>query len=276
MIKPLASRAMQVLLTQVAKRYVAGPQVADAVTVMQRYLAQGRNCTLGYWDKPAEAPLAVLDQYLQSIEALTAPGYVSVKLTTLDYSEELLDRLVQPAIAKGVRVHFDAMSADTADRTRKSIEQLVLRHGQKLQVGYTIAGRWRRSVGDAAWACELGLPVRVVRGQFPEADDPDPMEGYLAVVRALAGKARSVGVATHNLAMCEQSLRVLCDAGTPTTLEQLHGLPMRRQLRVAQARQLQTTVYVAYGQAYLPYVVSSVMRNPKTMVWLLRDLVLMR
>jgi uncharacterized membrane protein len=77
-------------------------------------MAQGRNCTLGYWDKPAEAPLAVLDQYLQSVQALKAPGYVSVKLAALDYSEELLDRLAQPAIEKGVRVHFDAMPMNNA------------------------------------------------------------------------------------------------------------------------------------------------------------------
>ena len=262
---------MRALLSQVATRYIAGPEVADAQRVMQRYAAQNLGSTLGYWDKPAEAPQLVLQQYLESIQALAAPNYVSVKMTTLDYSEELLDRLAQAALLKGIRLHFDAMSADTADRTHQGIERLVLRHGSQLQVGYTIAGRWRRSVDDAAWANELGLPVRIVRGQFPEADDPDPVAGYLAVARTLAGKAKSVAVATHNPLLCAQTLDLLRGAGTPTCLEQLHGLPMRKQLRLADKHQLKTTVYVAYGQAYLPYVVSSVMRNPKTMLWLLRD-----
>lgn len=271
-MKALTSRAMRVLLAQVAQRYVVGPEVADARPVMQRYARQGMGSALGYWDKPDEDPLLVLAQYEQSIQALSAPDYVSVKLTALNYSEELLDRLAKAALQQGVRLHFDAMAADTADRTRQSIERLALHHGSQLQLGYTIAGRWRRSVADAAWANELGLPVRIVRGQFPEADDPDPVAGYLAVTRALAGKASQVAVATHNPALCAQALDILVHAGTPTTLEQLHGLPMRKQLRLAGAHQLKTTVYVAYGQAYLPYVVSSVMRNPKTMLWLVRDL----
>ena len=271
MLKPLASRAMRTLLSQVAKRYVAGPEVADAQAVMQRYTAQELACTLGYWDRPTEEPQSVLQQYQAAMQVLGAPHYVSVKMTTLDYSVELLDRLAQTALHRGIRLHFDAMSADTVDRTRAGIERLVLRHGPQLQLGYTLAGRWQRSVADAAWANELGLPVRIVRGQFPEADDPDPVTGYLAVARTLAGKAKSVAVATHNPVLCAQTLDVLLGAGTPTSLEQLHGLPMRKQLRLAAAHQLQTTVYVAYGQAYLPYVVSSVMRNPRTMLWLIRD-----
>ena len=55
-------RAMRTLLSQVAKRYVAGPEVADAQAVMQRYTAQELACTLGYWDKPAEAPQSVLQR----------------------------------------------------------------------------------------------------------------------------------------------------------------------------------------------------------------------
>jgi proline dehydrogenase len=272
MIKPLTSHLMRTLLTQVAKRYVVGPAVEDALPVIRRYAANNIGCTLGYWDKPGEDPALVLEQYQQSIKALTGSDYLSIKMTALGFSEEMLDQLAVTAMQKGIRIHFDAMTIDTTDRTRESIEGLVLRHGQRLQVGYTIAARWRRSVDDAAWACELGLPIRIVRGQFPEADDADPASGYLAVTRALAGKARYVAVATHNPDLCEHALNILLSAGTPIGLEQLHGLPMRRQLRMANKLQLQTTVYVAYGHAFLPYVVSSVMRDPKTMLWLMRDL----
>jgi hypothetical protein len=165
-------------------------------------MAQGRNCTLGYWDKPAEAPLAVLDQYLQSVQALKAPGYVSVKLTALDYSEELLDRLAQPAIEKGVRVHFDAMSTDTADRTRKSIERLVLRHGQKLQVGYTIAGRHCAHHADEQChrhhRCRTCHPGPLVRGRHgsllhhQQEQEDDARENGDHEVRSQGSQARRI------------------------------------------------------------------------------------
>jgi proline dehydrogenase len=272
MIRALASQSMQRLLAQVAKRYVAGPTLADGCRVAQRYRDQGLATTLGYWDQEGEPPTQVQRECLQATEGLTPPDYVSIKLTALGGSEALLEPLAALALARGVRLHFDAMGPETAQATRDAVQRLVARHGSALQVGYTLPGRWRRSVDDAAWASELGLAVRIVKGQFPDADQLDPFAGYLAVARALAGRKAPVGVATHNPALCDQATRSLLEAGTPTTLEQLHGLPMRRQRALAQARGLPTTVYVAYGQAYLPYVVSSVMRNPLRLLPLARQL----
>lgn len=278
MIRALASQSMQRLLAQVAKRYVAGPTLDDARRVAQRYQAQGMATTLGYWDQEGEAPEQVQRECLQALGVLTPPHYVSIKLTALEgpgtsgRSQALLEPLVALALQRGVRLHFDAMGPESAAPTRAAVERLVARHGSALQVGYTLPGRWKRSVDDAAWASELGLAVRIVKGQFPDADALDPFAGYLAVARALAGRQAPVGVATHNPVLCDQATRCLLDAGTPISLEQLHGLPMRRQRALAQARQLPTTVYVAYGQAYLPYVVSSVMRNPLRLLPLARQL----
>lgn len=260
---------MKSVLTRVGKRYVAGPEVEDAIRLLQKYSAQQRNCTLGYWDREGEDPEKVLQEYRRSIEALSNGGYVSIKLTALNFSEVLLDEAAVCAKQHGVRLHFDAMGPETAERTRSELERLALRHGNDLKIGYTIAGRWRRSVQDAAWANELGFAVRIVKGQFPDEENRDPVEGYLTVAKALAGRASHVGVATHNPVLCRQALDCLLNAGTSTSLEQLHGLPMRRQLALADQARISTTVYIAYGQAYLPYAVSRVLSNPKSMYWLL-------
>lgn len=260
---------MRALLTQVGKRYVAGPGVEDAVKLAQKYSALQRRCTLGYWDRVGEAPEDVLLEYQHSIAELPASGYVSIKMPALDFSEALLDEVAKAAQQRDVRLHFDAMGPQTAARTRLAVERLAARHGRQLKIGYTLPGRWVRSVDDAAWANEMGIAVRIVKGQFQDERNLDPAEGYLAVAKALAGRAQHVGVATHNPALCQRALHCLLDAGTSTSLEQLHGLPMRRQMQLADGFQLNTTVYIAYGQAYLPYAVSSVLSNPRSLYWLL-------
>jgi proline dehydrogenase len=74
-------------------------------------------------------------------------------------------------------------------------------------LGCAIPGRWRRSLEDAEHAIELGVRVRVVKGQWPDPQQPDIdlRDGFLAVIDALAGRAASVGIATHDLPLAREA-----------------------------------------------------------------------
>jgi proline dehydrogenase len=172
--------------------------------------------------------------------------------------------VVRDLLARGVRVHLDALAADTADD--------VLALGAALHdagdLGVTLPGRWARSVADAERAVELGLRVRVVKGQFGEAE-VHPRAGFMAVVAALAERgARHVAVATHDPQLLKAALGRLDAAATPHEAELLHGLPMREPLRAVGG---DARVYVPYGAAFLPYALDEVRRDPRRAVWLLRD-----
>ena len=248
----------QRVIALAGRRYIAGTDIDDVARVCKRLSGLGYATTICYWDGPSDTPDGVLARYEQALAAVTGlDSYLSVKATALDFSVERFARIAN----RGMRLHFDALAVHTVDRTFGLIGRL---QGDR---GCTLPGRWRRSDADAARALEMGLAIRIVKGQFRGDNDRDPRLGVLSVVDRLAGRARHVGIATHDRELASEARHRLRMAGTPCELEQLYGIP----LACPPAR-----VYVPYGQALLPYSLAQLKDNPKILFWLARDAVLRR
>ncbi|NMI00084.1 hypothetical protein [Pseudonocardia acidicola] len=262
--------------TRIARRYIAGEGLADAVRVADELATSGVSATFGFWDGPADTPGTVASEYRMAFDVATVrPGdYISIKLPGLGFSPELFDECVSRAGAAGCRVHLDSLDPGSADRTLAMAGQARATRPD-VEVGYTVAARWRRAVGDAHRACELGLPVRVVKGQWPDpgGDEGDLRLGYLRVIDALAGRARHVAVATHDVELMTEAVRRLRAAGTPCGVELLYGMPIRHSRRDAQRQGLDVRLYLPYGKAYLPYAVAHLRKQPRMVGWIARDLV---
>jgi proline dehydrogenase len=270
-----AKAPLHALARRAAHSYIAGPRLVDALGVAEGLSAQGLRTALGYWDAVGSVPETVFTAYCDALDGLAASrrdSYLSIKLPALGFSRELLEKLVIRAKEKAIRLHFDALAPESVDQTWQAI-QLALRQG--VDLGCTLPARWRRSPDDAEWAARYGLAVRVVKGQWadPSAPNHDPRRGFAAVIDRLAGRARMVAVATHDLATARVALKRLHDAGTPATLELLYGLPMVRQLDLAREFAVGVRVYIPYGEAYLPYCLSQLKRRPWLAWWLVRDAV---
>lgn len=272
--QPVAARA--------ARAYIAGPELSDGVRVCRELWQRGLASTLGFWDGAGESPRQVIDVYLASLAAMASLDvaadqsfdcYLSVKPDAFGFDAALLGEVVLRAHATGRRVHFDSLGPEGVERTFALIAGAAARHDD---FGCTLPGGWRRSVADADRAVEMGLSVRVVKGQWPDLEGPpiDPRAGFLGVVDRLAGRARHVGVATHDLELGREALRRLRERGTPCSHELLTGLPSRQAL--AEARTLGTPVrfYVAYGNAWLPYALSQAAHKPRILWWIVRDTLL--
>jgi CelD/BcsL family acetyltransferase involved in cellulose biosynthesis len=266
------------VLGRIARRYIAGESLDDALRVTDQLAAEGTGATIGYWDSASNTPREVTDVYLAALDALGARGegdYVSIKLPALDFSRDLFGEVVERGKSRGVRVHLDSLGPETAERTLAALED-ALRATPAASLGLTIPGRWERSAGDADWACERGLPLRVVKGEWPDpaAPDRDLRAGYLDVIDRLCGRATHVAVATHDTWLAAEAFERLGRAGTPCGLELLYGLPMRESLDQARRLGVDVRIYVPYGRAFLPYAVSQLGKRPRMALWLARDLVL--
>lgn len=261
-------------LARIASRsYIAGDELDDALSVAARLAERGCSATIGYWDGPNDSPTTVIRAYQSAVAGIAAAkldAYQSIKLPSLGYSRDLIRELAERALEGGVGLHFDALGPETVDRTWGLIGELP---GGGANLGCTIPGRWARSPADAEWAIAHGLAVRVVKGQWQDPEHPmlDPRSGYLEVIKRLAGRARRVAVASHDLLTARRSIEILLAAGTPTTLELLYGLPSRRQIAMARELNVPARIYVPYGVAYLPYCLGQMKRNPRIAWWLLRD-----
>jgi proline dehydrogenase len=255
--------------------YCAGPGLDEALDVCRRLGAHGLACTIGYTAAPDEPPRAVADMHLDAFERLSAQGidgYVSVKLSALGFDPGLLAELDAAAAQSRRPLHVDALAPETADATWRLL-QGAARVGE---VGIALPGRWTRSAHDTELAEQLGLRVRVVKGQWadPSADGLDPAEGFLRVVDRLRGNSRGVAVATHDAGLLAESLSRLIASGTPCAAELFLGMPFRAPARVAHRLGVPIRVYVPYGHSGAPYGVTDIRSNPVAAWWLLQDLLL--
>jgi len=227
-----------------------------------------------YWDVYADQPVSVTHAYVEVLRAsseVATDCYLSIKAPALKFDIDLIGNVLAEARSLNAIVHFDSMGPETADRTFAVIEE-----ARKIypNLGCTLPGRWRRSVKDAEKALQLGLRIRVVKGEWPGIgdDETDPREGFLNVIDTISGRAVHVAVATHNPSIARFSLRLLKNGSTPCELELLYGLPQQTLLKIARDFGVRARMYVPHGHVGLPYRLKNAIRNPRIVGWFLHDL----
>ena len=262
------------LVRSVSRNYIAGPTLEDAARISEPLASRGYWLTLGYWDAAGDPATRVMQTYVASCEHLArleGQNYISIKIPALKNDGGMFRSLQEISRQRGVGLHFDSLDTDHATPIFRFLADHV--DPSAGTVGCTLPGRWRRSLDDAELAIDLGLVVRVVKGQSPDPAEParDPAAGYLSIVRKLAGRACCVRVASHDPMVARESLAILKAADTPCELELLYGLPVGRQVALAREFGVPVRVYVAFGHAFLPYALGSLRKNPGALLRLLRE-----
>jgi proline dehydrogenase len=265
---------LQSLIRHAARAYTAGPAIQDVQAACEKLARNGIASTVCYRDIYSDQPVSVTHAYVEVLRAsseVASDCYLSIKAPALKFDIDLVRNVLAEARKVNAIVHFDSMGPETADRTFAVIDE-----ARKIypNLGCTLPGRWRRSLKDAERALELGLRIRVVKGEWVgfEDDETDPHEGFLSVIDTIAGRALHVAVATHNPAIARFSLRRLKNASTPCELELLYGLPQQPLLKIARDFGVRARMYVPHGHAGLPYRLKNAIRNPRIVGWFLHDL----
>jgi proline dehydrogenase len=227
----------------------AGTELSAALHKCHLLRARGFASALGFWHSVEHESSDVAAEFstaLRALEGSSLDCYLSIKPLGLAFRRDLLMETVDGARSRGVPLHFDSPSAELADITFSTIDEALSRGGD---FGCTLPGRWRRSLADADWALERGLAIRVVKGQWADPDDAmrDPRAGFLAVIDRIAGRARRVGVATHDMLLAQSAIERLRAAGTPCELELLVGQPAGQALQMARRTDIRVRGYVVYG-----------------------------
>ena len=268
------------MATRFAHGFVSGETVGDALSVAQRLASEAVPSTLGFWDTPDYTRRQVAQIYLSAVKRLAESAldsYVSIKPPALGYDLQLASEFAAEARASNIRLHCDSHGPEFADPSR-ALLQAMLGELPAANLGTTIPGRWLRSLTDADWAVEQQLNVRVVKGQWPDAACPqrDLRTGFLEVIGRLAGRARHVAVATHDMPLAEQAIARLRAAGTSCELEQLYGMNSRQSLRWARENGAGLRVYIPFGKGYVPNAIGVLKRNPRLAWVILKTLVASR
>jgi proline dehydrogenase len=268
-IKPFIHKAVSIA----SKSYIAGETLEAAITTAGKLYANGYPVTLAYWDGADDNPTAVIERYLAAIrrfEALASGGYLSIKAPAFAFDPGLYATLAVEARSVGIPLHLDSLAHETTDKTFDLIENHTPH--SCAGIGISLPGRWRRSLVDTERVIEHGLIPRIVKGQWVDpGGDVDPAEGFFSVTERLAGRVPLVRIATHDTGLAVRTIDLLTRNNTAVELELLYGLPMSGIVRTFAERNIPIRIYIPYGEAWLPYVMSSLGENPRMIWWLARD-----
>jgi proline dehydrogenase len=274
----------------VARRYVAGETMADALATVRTLAAEGAMSTLdilGEEVSQREKALWAVDEYIRIFDAISEQklvANVSIKLTLLGlridtgFCRDNVERIVAAAKADGNFVRIDMEDRSTTDATLAIYRDLFPKYGN---LGVVLQAYMRRTLADIDELPATGASVRLCKGIYiePRATAWKGFDtvraNYLAALEKLLARGVYVGIATHDEYLVQGACALIDRLEVPREryeFQMLLGVEDDlRRILVAQGHRLR--VYVPYGRDWYPYSVRRLRENPEMARHVLRAMV---
>lgn len=280
---------------RVARRFVAGETLEQALAAARQLQTLGLQTTLNYLGEDVRSPseaLACREAYLASLEALARaglPSHISIKLTQLglDLDGDLCyanaEAIVARAAEHGRFVRIDMESSAHTQRTLDLYRRLRAAHRN---VGVAIQSYLYRSRADVESLIEQGIAnLRLCKGAYaeppslayPEKRDVDANLIRLAALM-LQPAARAAGayvaLATHDERIIRWLRAYAYHHEIPSTayeFQMLYGVRRDLQQRLADEGAC-TRIYVPYGTHWYPYFMRRLAERPANLVFFAKAL----
>jgi proline dehydrogenase len=283
-ILPLVPRS---IVWAVAKRYVAGSTLEDALRVTAELERRNRLVTLDVLGKQfssREQVMSMMAEYeraLRELENDHRSATLSVMMTGFglrldpELCWENLRRLANDAADRGIGLTLNMEDSSTVDATLDTYRRLRAEGFDG--VGIVLQSCLRRTLDDLRALAHLQPRVRVVKGIWHEPEtvaylDADTISrNYVAILEELIVCGGYPEVATHDEWLIERSLGLL--AGVPPAqyeFQMLLGVtPQRGDRLVGGGHRLR--VYVPYGRDWYAYSLRRLRENPEMAQYIARD-----
>ena len=277
------------VVRRLSDRYIAGPELDDAIAVVRRLNAAGKLATLDVLGEEVvsrEEARAIRAEYEQAMAAIEREGLdanVSVKLTALGLAvdpalcAESVRTLVSAAAENGRFVRIDMEDSSTTTATLDLYR--ALRAEGRDNVGIVLQAMLRRTLDDVLELVPLAPNVRICKGIYVEPaevayqGDEAIRFAFVEAVAALWEGGAKVAVATHDEWLVAEALRLIDERGLgPERYEFQMLLGVREALADELARGGHTLrVYVPYGRQWYEYSLRRLQENPKVAGYVARD-----
>jgi len=273
-----------------AKRFIAGETVAQAMDAVAAINAQGMSATLDFLGEDVTArPEAerTRDAYFELLEAIRARGVdtnVSVKLTAMgllideDFAlANLRSVLAAAAPNRDPFVRIDMEGSAVTDATLRVFERA---YAGTEHVGPVLQAYLKRTPADVERMIALGARVRLCKGAYSEPADiaykdmPSIRSHYLRAAEALLERGNYPGIATHDeriIAAVETFTRERAIAPGRFEFQMLYGVRPELQRRLV-SDGYRVRVYVPYGTHWAGYFYRRITERRENAFFALRSM----
>lgn len=254
-----------------AKRFVAGETIEDALAAVRRLNEQGITATLDFLGEDVldrEAAIHTRDQYFHMLDAINASGAdtnVSIKLTAMgllideDFTVENLTAILDRA--KNNADPFVRIDMEGSVVTQKTLDIFERVYATHQNVGPVLQAYLKRTEADVDRIIELNARVRLCKGAYNEPPEiaykemPEIRSHYLNEAQRLLERGNYPGLATHDLQLIDAIKSFVKRNGIPTDkfeFQMLYGCRPEAQRELVREG-FRVRVYVPFGTHWAGY-----------------------
>ena len=274
---------------RMARRFVPGETLDDAVAAVRELNEHGRPCSLDCLGESvtseAEARRAA-ETYLGIFDRIAAEHLdcnVSLKLTQLglDISEPLCEDLfARIAAHAAAQKNFVRIDMESSAYTQRTIGICKRARAKNDAVGTVLQSYLYRTEQDAKDLTAAGCRLRLVKGAYKEPTEVafpkkvDVDANYVKLMKLLLPSGIYHGIATHDPHMLEATKRFAAEQGIRNDqyeFQMLYGI--RTDLQDQLIREgYRLRVYVPYGSDWFPYFMRRLAERPANLKFFLSNL----
>lgn len=277
------------IITFLARRFIAGQTLSQALDVVEHLNGQGFLTTLDHLGEDVtkeEEANAATEQYIAILKALKQRGLeknISIKLTQIGLSidQDLcirnLTRIVKAAydVQGFVRVDIEGSAYTTA--TFDTIKKVKT---NAAPLGAAVQAMLRRTPEDVVGLIDRAITIRLCKGAYKEPKDiayqkrEEIDRQYLALMKRLLTAETYNAIATHDEDLIQATKAFVKNNGLKKDsfeFQMLMGIrrPMQRKLRDEGWR---IRIYVPFGRHWLPYMWRRLRERKENTLFLMRNI----
>jgi proline dehydrogenase len=277
------------LLFPVAKRFVSGQTIQEAVAAVLRLNASGIRTTLdvlGENVSDRRAADAAVATYLEALDWVQREGLssnASLKLTQMgldidrDYCLENVARICERAAAGNNFVRIDMEGSAYTERTLNFFYELFQKHQN---VGVVIQAYLHRSEQDIRRLIELGARVRLCKGAYKEPPSlavqtmAAVRQNFMSLASLLLSNGNRPAIATHDDVLISWTKNYVAQhriSRDGFEFQMLYGVRSETQRRLV-AQGYRMRVYVPFGTHWLPYFYRRMRERKENVAFVLKNL----
>lgn len=276
------TRLMEKALFVVAKRWIAGDTIDDALESARLSYRNGRHAIvnkLGEYHKSRTLIHKTVLEYetiVGSFRQWRVRGAISVKPTQIGLSisqkecSRNLAEIVKKARAAHVFVWIDMESSDHTDEVLELYHSFFSRYER---LGVALQANLRRTHDDLDDLIDRGAKIRLVKGAYREParisfkSKEDVDRNYMELMTRLFSDSNEFAIASHDSAIIEKAVSLSGDYQRKFEFQMLKGV--RDELKPDLVRRgFVVSDYIPYGTNWLPYSIRRIKERKRNLLLL--------
>jgi len=260
-------RLMEKVLFKVAKQWIAGDTIDDALSAAKYAYKNRRHAIvnkLGEYHTSKNQIRKTIQEYqtiVNSFRKWKIRGAISVKPTQigLSISQRECYRNLEKIISSARKAHvFVWIDMESSEHTDEIIELYQSFFSKYERLGLALQANLKRTENDLKDLIQTGAKVRLVKGAYRESakiayktkDQVD--NNYLKLMKRLFKDGNEFGIATHDSKMIKQAINLSKTNHKKFEFQMLKGIRDEIKNDLTK-KKFVISDYIPYGTNWLPY-----------------------